>query len=49
MSLPTMEETVDELTEEQAKFILKASVIAGHLPVFWLEKGIELAKMVKHN
>ena len=49
MSLPSMEETVDELTEEQAKFVLKAAVVAKHLPLYWLEKGVELAKMVKHD
>lgn len=49
MSLPTTEEIIDDLTEEQAKFILKASVIAGHLPSYWLDKGIELAKLVKHD
>lgn len=49
MSLPTMEETVDELTDEQAKFILKAAVVAKHLPLYWLNKGIELAKMLNHN
>lgn len=49
MSLPTIEEIVDELTEEQAKFVLKAAVVAKHLPAYWLEKGIELAKMVKHD
>ena len=44
-----MEETVDDLTEEQAKFILKASVIAGHLPFYWLEKGIDLSKLIKRD
>lgn len=36
------------ITEEQAKFILHASVIAGHMPRHWLEEGIKLAKLVKN-
>lgn len=45
----TLHQAIDSLTELQAKFILEASVIAGHLPRYWLDKGIELAGMVKHD
>jgi hypothetical protein len=43
----TMHEIIDDLTEQQAKFILEASVVAGHLPEYWLRKGVELSKMSK--
>ncbi len=43
----TLHQAVDSLTEQQAKFILEMSVIAGHLPRYWLNKGVELAAMVK--
>lgn len=50
ISKPTpIEEEIHELTEEQAKFVLQASFIAGHLPLYWLEQGIKLARMVKHD
>lgn len=49
---PTVEKTgkmIDDLTEDQAKFILHASVLAGHLPDYWLRQGIELARMVRYD
>lgn len=46
---PSLDNIVDALNEEQAKFILKASVITGHLPKYWLEKGIKLAKIIKKD
>lgn len=45
----TLNEIVETLTEQEAKFILQASVIAGHLPRYWLDKGVELARMVKYD
>lgn len=41
-----VQKSVEELTEERAKFILIISVIAGHLPKYWLDKAIELSKGV---
>lgn len=49
MSLPTTGEIIDELTEQQAKFVLHAAVISGHLPEYWLKQGVELARMVRHD
>lgn len=42
-----LEEIMGALTEEQAKFIIQASVIAGHLFRTWLEEGVKLSRMVK--
>lgn len=44
-----IENEIHELTEGQAKFVLQASFIAGHLPLYWLEQGIKLARMVKDD
>jgi len=43
----TLEEMIAELTEQQAKFILHASVIANHLPMHWLIRGIKLAEVIR--
>lgn len=36
------------LTEAQAKFVLHLSVIAGHMPRYWLEKGVKIARDIKN-
>lgn len=38
---------IDDLTEDQAKFVLHASALAGHLPDYWIRQGIELARMLR--
>lgn len=43
----TTDEIMETLTEAQAKFILHASVIAGHLPRYWLEQGVKLSRSVR--
>lgn len=43
----TVEQIIETITEDQAKFILHASVIAGHLSRDWLEKGVKLSRSVK--
>ena len=44
-----IENEIHQLTEEQAKFVLQASFIAGHLSPYWLEQGIKLARIIKHD
>jgi len=40
----TTDEIMETLTEAQAKFILHAAVIAGHLPRYWLDQGVKLSR-----
>lgn len=42
----TVDEIMETLNEAQAKFILQASVIAGHLKRDWLEKGVYLSRSI---
>lgn len=42
-------DNIDGLSEEQVKFVLKISIIAGHFPIYWLEKSVDLAKVIKQN
>ncbi len=45
----SLSEIIETLTEAQAKFILHASVIAGHLPRYWLNEGVKLSRMLKQD
>lgn len=43
------EEILETLTEDQAKFILHASIIAGHLSRHSFEQGVKLSRSVRHG
>lgn len=45
----TLEEIMETLNESQAKFILQALIIAGHLPRYWLEAGVKLSRNIKSD
>ncbi len=42
-----LDEVMETLSEEQAKFILHASIIAGHLPRYWFDQGVVLSRSIR--
>lgn len=44
--MPTLDSNIDDLTESQAKFILKALMAAGHVPEYVIAKAIELSGII---
>lgn len=45
----SIEEILETMTEEQAKFVIHASVVANHLPRYWFEEAVKLSRSVKHD
>lgn len=45
----TVEEIMETLTEQQAKFVIQISVAANHLPRYWLEEAVKIARSIRHD
>lgn len=43
----SLDEIMETLTEDQARFILHISVVAGHLSRHWLDEAIKLSRSIK--